>query len=193
MNNIVSLQEENVLLNSENESLQALLDAPPIYQIGDSVEGGIVYYVDATGEHGLLAATEDLDQSYEWGCYGESVDIADDNFQIGTGLENSNAIVAQNCQTQYGAITAAQAALDAEINGYSDWYLPSRDELYHMYLNIGQGGLNANNNIGGFENGSYWSSSESLITFAWLVYFDNGGTTTGGKSGSRLVRIIRAF
>ena len=42
MNNIVSLQEENVLLNSENESLQALLDAPPIFQIGDSVDGGVL-------------------------------------------------------------------------------------------------------------------------------------------------------
>jgi len=29
---------------------------PPTYQLGDCVEGGIVFYVDATKRHGLVAA-----------------------------------------------------------------------------------------------------------------------------------------
>ena len=195
---IESVQTANESFNDSlivlSQQLDSVLNAPctALYQVGDMVEGGIVFYVDATGEHGLVAATEDLG-SYEWGCYGESVEIADDNYQIGTGLENTNAIVDQNCQTEDGGITAAQAALDAEINGYSDWYLPSRDELYQMYLNIGQGGLNANNNIGGFQNSSYWSSSENSNNYAWGVGFSNGATYGASKNRTSKVRIIRAF
>tara|TARA_B110000211_G_scaffold174871_1_gene197616 strand:+ start:1797 stop:2078 length:282 start_codon:yes stop_codon:yes gene_type:complete len=84
-----------------------------------------VFYVDATGENGLVAAQEDLEGTYEWECYVETVDGADSKW-IGSGLEYTNAIVAQNCQTQYRGITAGQAALDAEINGYSDWFLASQ-------------------------------------------------------------------
>ena len=33
-------------------------------------EGGIVFYVDETGQHGLVAAMENLEGIYEWGCFG---------------------------------------------------------------------------------------------------------------------------
>ena len=46
----------------------------------------------------------------------------------------------QGCLTEDGGVTAAQAALDAEISGYSDWYLPSKDELLEIYNTIGNGG-----------------------------------------------------
>ncbi len=46
------------------------------YVVGMEAEGGIVFYVDQTGEHGLVAAVADLDQNYEWGCYLTPVDGA---------------------------------------------------------------------------------------------------------------------
>lgn len=183
----------NDSLNILSQQLDSVLNSIQTYQIGDMVHGGIVFYVDETGEHGLVAATEDLDGTYEWGCYGESVSIAYGNLQIGTGLENTNAIVEQGCQTENGGLTAAQASLNAEINGYTDWYLPSRDELYQMYLSIGQGGLNANNNIGGFINDIYWSSSETINYYAWNVDFVYGYTNYYDKYYTYRVRVIRAF
>ena len=195
---IESVQTANESFNDSlivlSQQLDSVLNAPctPLYQLGDMVEGGIVFYVDATGEHGLVAAQEDLEGTYEWGCYGEFVDGADSKW-IGSGLQNTMDITIQGCTTQNGSITAAQAALDAELNGYSDWYLPSRDELYQMYLNIGQGGLNANNNIGDFQNSWYWSSSESNNVYAWVVNFNNGVTNNLGKGTTYRVRVIRAF
>jgi len=170
--------------NCEGDKLQ--------HQIGDFAEGGIVFYIDETGEHGLVAAQEDLEGTYEWGCYGENVDGANGT-AIGTGYQNTMDIVNQNCQTEYGSITTAQAALDAQIDGHEDWYLPSRDELYEMYLIIGQGSLNVNNNIGGFSDNWYWSSSGYTYNGAWSVYFSNGLTYYYYKSYPGRARVIRAY
>ena len=41
-----------------------------------------------------------------------------------------------------GGVTAAQAALDAVINGYSDWYLPSSGELGQIYYQWADLGFN---------------------------------------------------
>ena len=164
------------------------------YQVGDLAEGGIVFYVDSTGQHGLVAALEDLPETYEWGCLLQEVNGADET-SIGSGYQNTIDIVNQGCLTENGGITAAQAALDAEINGYSDWYLPSKDELVEMYNTIGNGGPEGN--IGGFFDETfdllYWSSSEYDIVYAWYVYFANGDTDGDAKPFSSRVRVIRAF
>ena len=162
-----------------------------------------MFYVDETGKHGLVAALEDLTEGatdpwgrgfngYEWGCYGERINGADGE-AIGTGYQNTMDIVNQGCATEGGGVTAAQAALDAEINGYSDWYIPSKDELLEIYSTIGQGGPEGN--IGGFENSDpyYLSSSELNLYSAWLVAFSNGYTDYHLKLNPGRVRVIRAF
>jgi len=174
------------------------------YEIGDLAHGGIVFYLDETGQHGLVAAMEDLTEGatdpkgwgyngYEWGCYEESLNGADGQ-AIGTGHQNTLDIANQGCTTEYGGITGAQAALDAEINGYSDWYLPSLNELLEMYNTIGNG--SPEGNIGGFETDFspyYWSSSEGSNYNAWFVSFYSGTTFNYFKNGTRRVRVIRAF
>ena len=183
--NIVSLQEENASLQDSIEFLNSL----PIYQIGDMVEGGIVFYVDETGEHGLVAAQEDLEGFYEWGCYGEYVDGAVSKW-IDSGLQNTMVITNQGCATENGGITAAQAALDAEINGYSDWYLPSIGELYQMYITIGEGSENGNLVV---EGDSHWSSTERFNNIAWNLIIPGGQMGSIYKSFLGSVRVIRSF
>jgi hypothetical protein len=175
-----------------------------VLEIGALMHGGIVFYIDETGEHGLVAALEDLTEGsnmghsgipegFEWGCYGTSVVTAYQNYAIGTGLENTQAIVSQNCQTENGGITAAKAALDYENEGYTNWFLPSFNELEEMYNTIGNGG--SEGNIGGFETSDipYWSSSEINSNLAWVVNFGYGGTDYYNKSNSLRVRAVRAF
>jgi hypothetical protein len=167
--------------------------------IGDTVYGGIVFYIDSTGQHGLVAALSDLEEQYKWGCYGESVEGAD-GIEIGTGLQNTIDIVNSNCMLvdffsevidgstvytysePYEGQTAAGAAYEHESGGYDDWYLPSKDELYEMY-----------SNIGGPISGSYWSSSEYYNYLVWFVNFYSGSTLSLNKYRSYRVRVIRAF
>jgi hypothetical protein len=146
----------------------------PLVYIGQELEGGIVFYVDETGEHGLVAAMEDLGQ-FQWGCYGTSISGADGQF-IGTGYQNTLDIVAGCSDTN----TAAYNALNSTVGGYEDWYLPSKDELYEMYSTIGNGGPDGY--IGGPTSGAYWSSSESSDYNAWVVNFNLGSGATYGYS-----------
>ena len=154
------------------------------YVVGMEAEGGIVFYIDETGEHGLVAASEDLGE-YQWGCYGTEISGADGT-AIGTGYQNTLDIVA-GCSES----SAASEALAYESGGYSDWYLPSTDELVEMYITIGQG--SENGNIGGFSNNVYWSSSEGNDSNAWFVNFNNGFTYSNDKYNTFRVRVIRAF
>jgi len=173
-------------------------------QIGDVMEGGYLFYIDETGEHGLVTAMEDFTEGasdpsrqvfdgYEWGCYEVNVSGSDGQ-AIGTGYQNAIDIVAQNCQPEYGVITAAQVSFDATKDGYTDWYLPSRYELVEMYNTIGSG--SELGNIGGFETNywkPYWSSSEYFSRSAWSVSFNNGNSGYTDKYYPRLVRAVRAF
>lgn len=168
-------------------------DNDPILSIGDSHNGGIIFYLDENGG-GLIAANEDLEGTYEWGCFLTQVEDGGNLTQIGTGYQNTLDIVNQQCLTEFGGIPAAQAAIDAQINGFDDWYLPSRDELYLMYLNIGKGGLDSNNNIGNFSDSQYWSSSESNFSNAWIVAFGVGLSESIAKNSFHgRVRTVRSF
>ena len=170
-------------------------------QIGDEAFGGIVFYVDESGEHGLVSALEDLPGTYEWGCYGISTGANGQG--IGTGYQNTMDIVNSGCFTDNGGITAAQATLDADINGYNDWFLPSQGELIEMYNTIGDGG--SNGDIGDFESNWYWSSSELMLYHndyfdpsfpnndAYYVNLVNGIPWNTYKANLGRVRPIRSF
>jgi hypothetical protein len=100
----------------------------PIYSIGQQVEGGIVFYVDCTG-HGLIAAPQSAEVSAVWGCSGTAMNTPT---TLGAGASNTASILAK-CATRP---IAASVAAAYNGGGYSDWYLPSRDELKIMIISI---------------------------------------------------------
>jgi len=175
----------------------------PEYQVGDFALGGIIFFIDSTGQHGLVAATEDLTEGatlgnweqygYEWGLFNFS-EVDAGGVSIGTGYQNTINIVNQGGGTVHGGISAAHAALDAEINGYSDWYLPSKDELSEMINTIGYEGPEGN--IAGFVDGGglYWSSSKyHCCNSAWVGFSYDGFMDAHTVDWHRRVRAIRSF
>ena len=148
---------------------------PGGYAIGDIVGGGIVFYLDSTGQHGLVCTQNDLGL-YQWGCYGGS--ITGTSTALGTGQVNTNLIL-NGCSQRP---IAASICDDLVLNGHSDWYLPSLMELNLLYQNL------VTLNIGVFQNGIYWSSSDSNLGGG---AYSNGGNE--GKDTNRQVRAVRAF
>ena len=102
---------------------------------------------------------------------------------IGTGYQNSDAIVAQT-----GNVAASSAAVAARAyrgNGLTDWYLPSQDELNELFLQKAR--------VEGIEDRVYWSSSEINNIRPWSQYFVTGSQDRGVKSQVCYVRPVRAF
>ena len=70
---------------------------------------------------------------------------------------------------------AAKASNDSTCNDYSDWFLPSKDELNEAFrqLSHSRTGLQLTP-VGGFDRGYYWTSSDYNGETAWAQYFADG-------------------
>ena len=156
--------------------------------IGDTHQGGIIFYLDENGG-GLIAAPSDQGNA-KWGCNETSISGADGTV-IGTG--NQNTIDIEKGCTDIG--TAADVCANLTFGGYIDWFLPSKDELNKMYLNIGQGNAFGLGNIGGFDSNFYWCSTEIDNGLAWAQYFEYGFQESSSKfyGSNNFVRAVRAF
>jgi hypothetical protein len=149
-------------------------------EIGDFHAGGIVFYLNGSGG-GLVCAENDQNNYVEWGCLGTS--IGGTGTSIGSGATNTISIITGCSQSGI----AARICNDLILNGYSDWFLPSKDELYLMFINLKQQG------IGNFLNYFYWSSSEYDANSAWCHDFTFGDQASTGKETWISVRAVRAF
>jgi hypothetical protein len=150
--------------------------------IGSSIAGGIVFYIDGTGQHGLVCAPSDEQGYFEWGCNGSY--FGSISHTVGTGHYGIHLIISQCSERPI----AASVCDDLVLNGYSDWYLPNWGELQLLYSNLlGQG-------IGGFSHlDIYWSSSEFNGSIAYSVNFSNGLSYPNSKANNYRVRAVRAF
>jgi len=122
------------------------------YAIGDTGPSGAgkVFYITDGGLHGLEAAPSDQSKSKEWS--NVKTFIGTTGTAIGTGLANSNAIIAQAEHTS----SAAKLCRDYAGGGMNDWFIPSKDELDLLYAQ--------DTAVGGFDLDGYWSSSEYNVT-----------------------------
>ena len=162
--------------------------ASAYYKIGDNgPAGGTVFYITDGGLHGLEAAPANSPDSPPvnspnsvWGCSGSS--IAGTSTDIGTGAANTAAIVA-GCVS--GEVTAAEVANAYELNGFADWFLPSKGELNLLYLQ--------KDVVGSFASDGYWSSSENGSFGAWYQNFGSGAQLGPSKDFTLGVRAVRAF
>lgn len=150
---------------------------------GKTYLGGLIFYIDTTDCSGLLAASSDQSNGAKWGCYGQDINGAD-GYVVGSGAQNTvdiqNGCADLNKATNY--------CVDLTVAGNSDWFLPSKNELNWMHINLKQRGL------GAFENDVYWSSSEQDNNTAWTQNFTDGNQYSVNKGFGYLnVRAVRKF
>jgi hypothetical protein len=150
-------------------------------EIGQLYQGGIVFYVDESCNHGLIAAQSDIGIT-DWGCKGTFIGAVD-------GIDGSvlTAQIIAGCPTEN---IAAALCNDIATGGYTDWYLPSSAELGVLYC--------ARAIVGDFNDGwTYWSSTETDAEQAYGIDWDQGGVNGNRipvlKNSALGVRPIRAF
>lgn len=169
----------------------------PTCKVGDiGPGGGRVFYVSTTvinvqpgissGGRCLEAAPNTWagtgsDPLLRWGCPGTT--IFGTKAAIGNGASNTKKIMARCGRLNI----AARRAGNLTLGGLSDWFLPSRAELYFMRLNLHGAG------IGGFATGYYWSSSEYNAYRARVQQFSPASQSILSKFLAGPVRPIRAF
>jgi hypothetical protein len=177
---------ETLTAEALNKLVQRINALEKTYVIGDTgPAGGIVFYITELGHYGLEAAPADQSVPFNpgaaWGCFGTDITGADGT-AIGTGAQNTADILA-DC-VDLGI--AARLADDFTLNGYNDWFLPSKDELNELYINSAV--------VGGFASNFYWGSSEVNANDAWGQFFGFGVQANGFKFNTSYgVRAVRAF
>jgi len=169
------------------------------YTVGDFALGGIVFWVDETGQHGLVCAKTDQN-SGRWyaGTYGNTQAKGDGPLagEMNTAIIIASQVAIGDDGSTYAARICAELQITEGGKTYGDWYLPSKEELNLMYQNKATIDVTAIANGGnGFASDYYWSSTEygNKFRFAWNQDFGNGGQGYGSKDTTYYVRAIRAF
>jgi len=163
-------------------------------QIGEYREGGIVFWIDYSGQHGLVCDLQDLPQA-QWGCFGNAIPGADGQV-YGAGIQNTIDILA-SC---YDIGIAAALCASSTAQGYNDWFLPSKYALENLFLERNNIYFSLIMNGGSFfEQQPYWSSMEDYgSSMAWAQNFNigyggNNPSYSIPKSSYLNVRAVRAF
>ena len=169
----------------------------PILEVGELYLGGKVFYVDSSGVHGLVAFESDS-TAIDWGCNGFMVGA--ENTNVGSGLINTNIVYNQcllsssnGCSNSNAVSLALEFSAVETLNWwnysqspqeYSDWFLPSKDELELISLN---GVVELD------ENEFYWSSSEYGENFAWGLNGATGIMEIRQKFFTGKIIVVRSF
>jgi len=185
------------LTSSWKNTIGGDVNDPP--QVGDFYQGGVIFYLFVDGEtgyvagetHGLIAAVADQSSGIRW-YNGSYVTTGATGTAIGTGSANTDAII--NVQVATETSYAAGLARAYTGGGYTDWFLPSKDELNKMFSYKAVINTTATANDGSnFATNNYWSSTEYDDNDAWYQNFGSGSQTNNLKFYALNVRAVRAF
>jgi hypothetical protein len=195
-------QEQKTSQEDSPDRVDKEREATECQSLGEECEGGLLAYVDDQGTKLIVSAVNNA-EDIQWGCRGQLLNITSREYSA--GKENTQALVNWHqgwqdpwftapesstgyCHEKNDGTVAANICNDLELNGFSDWYLPSIDELDYIYENVHKNGQ------GGFGDSECWSSSESSEGSAWIKSFATRGDEYGyQKSFNRSVRCVRSI
>ena len=180
--------------NYDDVIIDFQLDCP---SVGDYVLGGLVaYIIPGEGCSGIIISLNIEAFDVQWGCRGTLVGTSP---AVGEGQNNSEAIInfhdnmepsyyinPEQCHVDNDGTVAAKFC-EGEINGYSDWFLPSFEDMegIHQQLIIEYGYS--------YSYETLWTSTESAATSARLFTLSTGSPWNFGKDAVRDARCVRYF
>lgn len=191
--------KQNKLIAGSNISItgNTINATSPIkHYVGELYGGGIVFWVDHTGQHGLVVSMITLSANQVWSNISTT--------EIGTtndwdGNTNTSNIIGQNGHTSSAALICANYTnTDYGTGIYSDWYLPSILELNHLWNNIYEVQKTFANDGNASttpieRNNAFWSSTEIAANYALNYMFSNNNISSSNKSTMCRVIAVRAF
>jgi hypothetical protein len=206
-----ALDGDTLVWNAIDRTWDPTAAASSTLAIGDLYQGGKVFWLDASGQHGLIAALADqtpVDSGLQW--YNRTYrDTGATGNGLYAGAMNTAMIVATQVSDTLGVNFAAKLAADYSVQAdgvspctlsygsshppvdeicYGDWYLPSKVELNLLYQNKNIAV------VGGFSVNYYWSSTEYDSGNAWGQDFFDGYQFYRSKGTTTIrVRAVRAF
>ena len=157
-----------------------------IYETGVPLEliyrknyvGGLIYYLDISTGHGLVVSQIDLSENAPWDNGDHSL-IPTPGAAIGDGAGNTSLIVSTHGEGFY----AAYLCDTLNLNGFSDWFLPSITEST-MLSSLG--------NLLGIDR--YWTSNQYFPYFGQAYYYQPNSFVSNDDKGSfNRVRAVRSF
>jgi hypothetical protein len=155
--------------------------------VGSSYRGGKIAYIFQSGDpgyvagefHGIIASNSDLSNGIRWGQGNDGLSTTYDCVNrhsasgfalpcaIGAGRSNTNLIIASNTEsspTDYAALICSNYSVVSNGVTYSDWFLPSKDEMLKLYQNKNLiGGLFYDSNNASSKSNWYWTSSGDVF------------------------------
>jgi len=155
-------------------------------KVGDLYQGGYVFSLDATGQHGMVMASVETERALPWGCYGTFVDIGGNiATTLGWGQYCTSRMVYKCSEVN----AAGRYCYDLESGGYQDWFLPNISEWLLAYKELGTiTAVNLKTNI------HYWISTEADANrSAYCISSNTSGAVFETKSVLNLVRAVRSF
>jgi hypothetical protein len=172
--------------------LLAMGSVAQVHIIGEKFGGGIIFYVDSSGQHGLIASTEDQSSDIKWynGVFRNLESILEDG--VGAGAKNTIKIVEAQIKDNPKGYFAAKICADYSVTVagviYKDWYLPSQSEL-----DLLQKQKDLVGGFGGYVT-TYWSSNEGGGEHRAITERMSDGHIRGWDLDTEnRVRAIRAF
>lgn len=155
------------------------------YAIGDvGPAGGIIFYDKENTDDGwryLEVSTSDISGKF---IFGKNAKVSTSD-KLGDGLANTFSIVDKNKSlNEYAALLCS----NFNEGGYTDWYLPNKNEFKILISNIDR--IKLRNS---FKNDNYWTSSMLSNSYAWGYSFNTKKFFNDNLSTKQYIRPIRRF
>lgn len=162
-----------------------------IYKLGDTgIGGGRVFLITDEGRHGLETSPVQI-KNVEWGCHG--VSIPGTKVNIGTGKANTDKTIEANCSPYFDNELVSDLVSKSRAGGFSDWYVPSRHELYKIFDVLGVHKVLEKSDPNLSYPSYFWSSTQANNEYNYVQNLTTGAKCWSHKALTLSLLPIRNF